>query len=196
VVTGGSSGLGLAAARQLAAEGFAVVLVACTGVGTGMASEQTAPSRKPVVGIEGIEDLAGTGQVQAFASMIETAVELTEGRIVGHDIQTIIDIAREMLSADLELLEHTLGTVAQLASTYALMVITKGDLLDQEQKIARSGLSAYFRHIEIVSDKTPASYAAVLKRYSIAPERFLMVGNSLRSDILPVARSANRPGKP
>lgn len=125
--------------------------------------------------------------IKAFAlSMIETAVELTEGRIAGHDIQTIITIAREMLSADVELLEYTLETVAQLASTYTLMVITKGDLLDQEQKIARSGLSAYFRHIEIVSDKTPASYAAVLKRYSIAPERFLMVGNSLRSDILPV----------
>lgn len=125
--------------------------------------------------------------IKAFAlSMIETAVELTEGRIVGHDIQTIINIAREMLSADVELLEHTLEAVAQLSNTYKLMVITKGDLLDQELKIARSGLAAYFRHIEIVSDKTSASYAALLRRYAIAPERFLMVGNSLRSDILPV----------
>lgn len=125
--------------------------------------------------------------IKAFAlSMIETAVDLTEGRISGHDIQAIIDAAKEMLAAEVELLEHVAETIARLADTYALMLITKGDLRDQETKIARSGLGPHFRHVEIVSDKSPESYSRLLKRHAIAPERFLMVGNSLRSDILPV----------
>jgi putative hydrolase of the HAD superfamily len=125
--------------------------------------------------------------IKGFAlSMIETAVELTEGRITGHEIQTIIDAAKEMLAADVELLEHVADTLVSLTNTYALMLITKGDLFDQELKIARSGVAQHFRHIEIVSDKSQASYDTLLKRHGIAPERFLMVGNSLRSDILPV----------
>lgn len=125
--------------------------------------------------------------IKGFAlSMIETAVELTEGRISGADIQKIIDIARGMLTADVELLEHAAETLAGLAATHLLMLITKGDLRDQEVKIARSGLAAHFQQIEIVSDKSQASYARLLRRQGVAPERFLMVGNSLRSDILPV----------
>jgi putative hydrolase of the HAD superfamily len=125
--------------------------------------------------------------IKGFAlSMIETAVELTEGRIAGSDIQTLIDAAKGMLAADVELLAHVPETLAGLMDTYPLMLITKGDLRDQEQKIARSGLARYFRHIEIVSDKRPENYAVLLQRHSIAPARFLMVGNSLRSDILPV----------
>jgi putative hydrolase of the HAD superfamily len=125
--------------------------------------------------------------IKAFAlSMIETAVELTEGRIAGSDIQTIIDTAREMLTTEVELLEHVEETVAALAQSYPLMVITKGDLRDQEVKMARSGLAGYFRHFEIASDKNQEGYAALLARLGISPERFLMVGNSLRSDILPV----------
>jgi putative hydrolase of the HAD superfamily len=125
--------------------------------------------------------------IKAFAlSMIETAVEVTEGRISARDIQTIIDWAKEMLAADVELLEHAAETVAGLADAYPLMLITKGDLRDQETKIARSGLARHFRHIEITSDKSRAGYEALLRRHAIAPERFLMVGNSLRSDVLPV----------
>jgi len=125
--------------------------------------------------------------IKAFAlSMIETAVELTEGRISGRDIQTIIDSAKAMIAADVELLEHVADTIAGLAEAYPLMLITKGDLRDQELKIGRSGLARRFRHIEIVSDKSRESYEILLERYGIAPERFLMVGNSLRSDILPV----------
>lgn len=125
--------------------------------------------------------------IKAFAlSMIETALELTEGRIAGADIQTIIDLAKEMLTADVELLEHVAETLASLADSYTLMLITKGDLRDQELKIARSGLARRFSHIEIVSDKNRESYELLLQRHAIAPERFLMVGNSLRSDILPV----------
>jgi len=125
--------------------------------------------------------------IKAFAlSMIETAVELTEGRVAARDIQTIIGWAKEMLAADVELLEHAAETVASLAGSYVLMLITKGDLRDQESKIARSGLAPHFRHVEIVSDKTRAGYEALLERHGISPERFLMVGNSLRSDIVPV----------
>jgi len=125
--------------------------------------------------------------IKAFAlSMIETAVELTEGRILGKDIQTLIDLAKEMLSGQVQLLDHVADTISRLAENYPLMVITKGDLLDQETKIDRSGLGKYFHHIEVVSHKTKNSYMQVLKRYAISPARFLMVGNSLRSDILPV----------
>lgn len=125
--------------------------------------------------------------IKAFTlSLIETAVELTEGRITGKDVQTLIDQAKEMINAEVELLDHAADTVAHLAKTYPLTLITKGDLLDQERKIDRSGLRQYFQHIEVVSDKTRSSYEQMLKRYSIAPEHFLMVGNSPRSDILPV----------
>ncbi len=131
--------------------------------------------------------------IKAFAlSMIETAVELTEGRILGRDIQVLVDIAREMLSAEVQLLDHVKETIPQLAADHRLMVITKGDLFDQETKIAHSGLSQYFQHIEVVSHKTPASYTQVFKRYSIPPEKILMVGNSLRSDILPILELGGR----
>jgi putative hydrolase of the HAD superfamily len=125
--------------------------------------------------------------IKAFAlSMIETAIELTEGRISGGEIQSLIDLAREMLAADVELLEQVAETIPRLAARYPLMMITKGDLRDQELKIARSGLAPHFRHIEIVSEKNLASYSSLVERHGIPADRFLMVGNSLRSDILPV----------
>jgi putative hydrolase of the HAD superfamily len=119
-------------------------------------------------------------------SLIETAIELTEGRILGTEVQKVIDLAKDMLTADVQLLEYAEETVARLADSYPLMIITKGDLFDQEVKIARSGLRQYFRYIEIVSDKTRDNYATLLAKYHLAPSQFLMVGNSLRSDILPV----------
>jgi putative hydrolase of the HAD superfamily len=125
--------------------------------------------------------------IKAFAlSMIETALELTEGRISGGDIQTIVAMAKEMLTAEVELLDHVAVTLPTLAARYPLMIITKGDLRDQEMKIAHSGLAAHFGRVEIVSDKSRESYAALLQRNGLAAERFMMVGNSLRSDILPV----------
>src|SRR3972149_8325975 len=108
--------------------------------------------------------------IKAFAlSMIETALELTEGRLSGSDIQTIINSAREMLAAEVELLEHVADTIPGLAAAYPLMLITKGDLRDQEMKITRSGLASHFRHIEIVSDKGRDNYEALLQRYAIPP---------------------------
>ena len=125
--------------------------------------------------------------IKAFAlSMIETAVELTEGRITGGDIETILAITREMLAAAVELLEHAADTIERLAGTHTLMLVTKGDLRDQEGKIQRSGLAPFFQHVEIVSDKSPECYGRLLQRYGIRPGCFLMVGNSVKSDILPV----------
>lgn len=119
-------------------------------------------------------------------SMIETAIELTEGRVTGAEIKAILDAIKAMLTADIELLPHVAETIPALARRYPLMLITKGDLLDQESKVKRSGLADYFQHVEIVSDKTERHYADLLAQHNIPPEQFLMVGNSLRSDILPV----------
>jgi putative hydrolase of the HAD superfamily len=125
--------------------------------------------------------------IKGFAlSMIETAVELTEGRITGEDIQLLINMARDMINAELELFADVVPVLAALSEAYTLMLITKGDLYDQEQKIARSGLAGYFQYIEIVSNKRPADYERLLVRHRIIAHEFLMVGNSLRSDILPI----------
>lgn len=119
-------------------------------------------------------------------SMIETAIEVSDGAIPGRDIAAIIDMARAMVHAPLTLLPGVADLIPELAADYRLMLITKGDLFDQEAKIARSGLADHFRHIDIVSEKTPHAYQRILHRSDIDPQSFVMVGNSLRSDILPV----------
>ena len=125
--------------------------------------------------------------LKAFAlSMIETAVELTEGKISGQELQILVYLAKEMLPPRMELLEGAQETINLLKNRYSLMLLTKGDLFEQETKIARSGLDGCFRHIEIVSQKSDSVYSSLLAKYSVPPERFLMVGNSPRSDILPV----------
>jgi putative hydrolase of the HAD superfamily len=128
----------------------------------------------------------GYGIKSFTLSMIETAIELTGGRIGGDDIGEIIGFAREMMRAPVRLLEGAEEAVRALSEAHPLMIITKGDLFDQESKIARSGLAECFRHVEIVSQKTADTYQALLDKYDIPPGRFLMVGNSLKSDILPV----------
>ena len=125
--------------------------------------------------------------VKGFAlSMIEAALALTQRRISGAEIQQVLDLAKQMLSADVDLLAGVAEIIPQLAAVYPLMLITKGDLAHQEAKIEQSGLKPYFRAIEIVTDKTSQSYAALLARHHLEPARFLMIGNSIRSDILPV----------
>jgi putative hydrolase of the HAD superfamily len=128
----------------------------------------------------------GYGLKGFVMSLIESAIVLTQGRISAGDIGTMLDWAKEMQTAPVDLFEHARETVAALARDYPLVLVTKGDLLDQEAKLARSGLKPYFRYVEVVSEKTQESYAAILAHYRIAPKRFLMVGNSLKSDILPV----------
>jgi len=119
-------------------------------------------------------------------SMIETAIELTEGRISGREIGEIIGFSRQMMHHPVDLLDGVRETVALLAASHKLMLITKGDLFDQEAKIARSDLGDYFSSIEIVSEKNTRVYREIMERHAIDPERFLMVGNSIKSDVLPV----------
>ena len=128
----------------------------------------------------------GYGAKSFTLSMIETAIELSEGRIAAAEIQQIIEMGKEILTTPVELLEGVAETLPALAQDYDLMVITKGDLLHQETKIAQSGLGDLFRWAEVVSEKDTATYSRIAARYAIPPERFLMVGNSLKSDVLPV----------
>jgi len=128
----------------------------------------------------------GYGAKAFMLSMIETAIELTGGRISGQEIQRIIDMGKEMLSRPVHLLDGVRHVLDSLEEDYILMVLTKGDLLDQESKIARSDLSRYFQHVEIVSEKKAETYHKILDRHGLQPEEFVMIGNSLRSDILPV----------
>ena len=128
----------------------------------------------------------GYGIKSFTLSMIETAVELTRGKIQGAEIQKIIGFAKEMLTSEVQLFEHAEETVCELAKSYELMMVTKGDLLDQQSKLSRSGLGDHFQYVEVVSEKTQSTYEALLAKYGTKPRRFLMVGNSLKSDILPV----------
>lgn len=134
-----------------------------------------------------IDNLAFFGYgIRGFTlSMIETAVQVTGGEVRGADIQVIVELGRGMTSHEIRLLDGVAEALAALADR-RLLLITKGDILDQESKIRRSGLAGYFHQVEIVSDKTPAAYAALLEKHAIDPASFLMVGNSLRSDIAPV----------
>ena len=125
--------------------------------------------------------------IKSFAlSMIETAIRLSGGQIPAGEIQGIIDIAKGMKQAPVSLLDHVEDVIRALSDTHRLMLITKGDLLDQERKVANSGLAPYFEAVEVVTEKTADVYRDLLAKHQIVPERFVMVGNSLRSDVLPV----------
>ncbi|MDE3084143.1 MAG: HAD hydrolase-like protein, partial [Verrucomicrobiota bacterium] len=131
-------------------------------------------------------ELYGYG-IKGFAlNAIETAIRLTAGRISAAEIRQILALAQEMLAHPVELLPGVLETVAKLAATHRLIVITKGDLRDQERKMATSGLARHFHAVEILSEKDRPAYEAVLRRHDLSPGEFLMVGNSLKSDVLPV----------
>ena len=119
-------------------------------------------------------------------SMIETAIEVTEGRIDTQVIQDIITGAKEMLQHPVELLDGVADTVAALVKDYRVMIITKGDLFHQESKVARSGLAEDMWQVEIVAEKDEPTYQRIFDRYGIDPATFVMVGNSVKSDILPV----------
>ncbi len=118
-------------------------------------------------------------------SMIETAIEVTEGRAPAEVISRILETGRDMLSHPIETLPHVRETLEALAGDYRLVMITKGDLFDQERKLAASGLGELFDGVEIVSDKKPDTYRRIFSRHGDGPERAMMVGNSLKSDILP-----------
>lgn len=125
--------------------------------------------------------------VKAFTlSMLEAAVTITEGEITGNEVNQILTLGREMLETEVELRPHVLETVQALSADYRLMVITKGDLLDQTDKVERSGLAPYFTAVEVVSKKDTSTYRSILDLHHLDPAAFLMVGNSLPSDVIPV----------
>lgn len=128
----------------------------------------------------------GYGVKGFVLSMIETAIELSDGRVTAREIQTILEAGKSMLTHPIELLPGVRDTLTRLNASHNLMMITKGDLFHQESRIAMSGLGELFSAIEVVSEKDAATYSRILKRYHLRPENFLMVGNSIRSDILPV----------
>jgi putative hydrolase of the HAD superfamily len=127
----------------------------------------------------------GYGIKGFMLSMIETAIEVTGGRVPATVIGEILATGQEMLRHPIELLPHAGDVVAGFAGRYRLILITKGDLLDQERKLAQSGLGEFFDAVEIVSDKTRATYDRVFARHGDGPGRAMMVGNSMKSDVRP-----------
>ncbi len=128
----------------------------------------------------------GYGVNSFVLSLIETAIRLTGGRVAGSDIAELLAVAKSMLTSEVELFDGAREALQALSGEYPLALITKGDLLHQRSKLERSGLGPHFRHVEVVSHKTPEVYRAILERHGVQSARFLMVGNSPRSDILPV----------
>jgi putative hydrolase of the HAD superfamily len=128
----------------------------------------------------------GYGVSSFVLSLIETAIRLTGGRVAGRDIAELLAVAKSMLTSEVERFKGAREALEALSGEYPLALITKGDLLHQRSKLERSGLGRHFRHVEVVSHKTPDVYRAILERLAVEPSRFLMVGNSPRSDVLPV----------
>lgn len=125
-------------------------------------------------------------------SMVETAIEASEGRIPTSSIQQIIDWGKELLDHPVELLDGVEDTVGALAASHRLLLVTKGDLFHQESKVAASGLAAWFTGVEIVAEKDTATYRRALARHGVDPADFVMVGNSVRSDVVPVLQIGGR----
>jgi putative hydrolase of the HAD superfamily len=135
--------------------------------------------------------LYGYGIKGFTLSMIETAIEVTEGRVPGPVIQEILAVGRDLLSHPVETLPHARETLERLTGAYRLVLITKGDLFDQERKLAQSGLAELFDAVEIVSEKNAATYERIFTRYGDGPRRSMMVGNSLKSDIVPAIEAGS-----
>nr|WP_211368333.1 HAD family hydrolase [Pseudoxanthomonas gei] len=128
----------------------------------------------------------GYGAKGMTLSMVESAVQLTGERISARDIHRIIDIGRATLEHPVEVIEGVADAVRSIAAECEIVLITKGDLFHQESKIEKSGLSELFHRIEVVSEKDMATYSRVLRELDVPAERFVMIGNSIRSDIEPV----------
>jgi putative hydrolase of the HAD superfamily len=131
-------------------------------------------------------ELYGYGIKGFMLSSIETAIDLTDGKISTGELRELLSLGREMLNHPVELLDGAREALEQLAPGYRLVLITKGDLRDQERKLAKSGIADLFQAVEIVSEKDSRTYEQIFQRQGIDPAKFLMVGNSVKSDILPV----------
>lgn len=128
----------------------------------------------------------GYGIKGYILSMIEAALSISSHTIAPEVISKIIDYGKELIEKPIEIITEVAKTLEILKGSYKLVVATKGDLLDQHRKLHKSGLGHYFHHIEVMSDKKEADYTKLLQRLEVQPEQFIMVGNSLKSDILPV----------
>jgi putative hydrolase of the HAD superfamily len=133
----------------------------------------------------------GFGIKGFMLSMIETAIEVTQRRVPASVIAEILSTGQEMLSHPIELLPHAAEVVADLSGQFRLVLITKGDLLDQERKLAQSGLGEMFDAVEIVSNKTEATYRGAFARHGDGADRAMMVGNSLKSDVRPALEAGS-----
>jgi putative hydrolase of the HAD superfamily len=137
-------------------------------------------------------DLYGYGIKGFMLSMIECALDLSNNEVSSKTIGNLLDLGKEMISQPVELLNGVEEVLKSLKDKYRLIVLTKGDLLDQERKLERSGLSEYFHHVEVLSDKKEKNYSDLLEHLQIAPGEFLMIGNSLKSDVLPLVEIGAR----
>lgn len=131
-------------------------------------------------------ELYGYGVKAFILSMVESALELSNYNISPKTIDEILNIGKDMLNKPVELLDGVEEVLKELSKNYKLILATKGDLLDQERKLEKSGLTDYFHHIEVLSDKKEVNYSKLLNHLEIRPSEFLMIGNSLKSDILPL----------
>ena len=129
--------------------------------------------------------LYGYGIKAFMLSLVECAIKLTGGKVRSETVSRIITMGKSMLERPIELLSDVKLVLSKLSPHYRLIVATKGDLLDQERKMRKSSISNYFHHIEIMSDKHKENYVQLLNHLDIAPEQFLMIGNSLKSDVMP-----------
>jgi putative hydrolase of the HAD superfamily len=137
-------------------------------------------------------DLYGYGIKGFMLSMIECALDLSNNEVSSKTIGALLDLGKEMISQPVELLNGVEEVLRSLKDKYRLIVLTKGDLLDQERKLERSGLSEYFHHVEVLSDKKEKNYSDLLEHLQILPSEFLMIGNSLKSDVLPLVEIGAR----
>ncbi|WP_127137015.1 HAD family hydrolase [Flagellimonas oceanensis] len=128
----------------------------------------------------------GYGIKGFMLSMIESALDLSNNKVPQETIGEILNLGKRMISHPVELLEGVEEVLSQLMGKYRLIVLTKGDLLDQERKLEKSGLSQYFHHVEVLSDKKESNYKNLLEHLNIDVNEFLMIGNSLKSDVLPI----------
>jgi putative hydrolase of the HAD superfamily len=132
----------------------------------------------------------GFGVKGFVLSMIETAIEVTDGTVPGHVIQELLDAGQDMLAHPIELLPHAESTISALADDYRIVLITKGDLLHQERKLAQSGLGTLFDDVAIVSEKSVQTYRTVFSNHG-GPDAAMMVGNSMKSDVQPAVEAGS-----
>ena len=131
-------------------------------------------------------DIYGFGIKGFMLSMIETASQIAKEELTTDIVNEIISIGKSMLRKPVELFKNVASTLEVLKQKYRLVLVTKGDLLDQERKLKKSGLENYFHHIEVMSDKQESDYQQLIQHLDINAEEFLMIGNSVKSDVLPV----------